>query len=147
MLAFDFKSACADPAAGVRAALASPKGQYIPDFAMWAPETGFDRECVSSNPVTPANQSRLRTPGTRSHRKARQLGLIGQCKQSPSYQIGNEVGQFAESLHGFIELFPFFGVVDRRLFRSSNERPVGSLGCVEIHGLAYVCKAGRVAPV
>jgi hypothetical protein len=32
------------------------RGSDIPDFAMWKAETGFDRECVSSNPVTSATQ-------------------------------------------------------------------------------------------
>jgi hypothetical protein len=41
----------------------------IPDFAMWKAETGFDRECVSSNPVTSHVGDvglRLRSPGDRS---------------------------------------------------------------------------------
>jgi len=31
--------------------------RHIPKFEETHAETGFDRECVSSNPLTPANQS------------------------------------------------------------------------------------------
>jgi hypothetical protein len=45
----------------------------IPDFAMWKAETGFDREWVSSNPVTSATQCAGNMKAREDRIKARHL--------------------------------------------------------------------------
>ena len=80
---------------------------HIPKFANARAETGFDRECVSSNPLTPARQSSLRPRSPRNGRIGRKRGLFTHPASSPGAQIGNLGAAIAESLRPSPQIFPF----------------------------------------
>jgi hypothetical protein len=81
----------------------------VPKFDQPHPETGFDRECVSSNPLTPASQSRCRRCHPSKRRKARYWRAFAIRRRSLDPQIGELAGRFGKSLRPLYRGYSRFG--------------------------------------
>jgi hypothetical protein len=83
---------------------------HIPKLTEGQIETGFDRECVSSNPLTPANQSGHSPTPPDQPRKARIWRAFVHLGKSLGGEIDPGRRQIPESLRPTVLIFPFSGV-------------------------------------
>jgi hypothetical protein len=88
--------------------------RHIPKFGNAHAETGFDRECVSSNPLTPARHSRIRPGSPRNAKYRRKYRIFARAVLSPDSQFADLGAPIAKNLRPPPPIFPFCGDFSRR---------------------------------
>ena len=98
----------------------------FPKFEKTHAETGFDRECVSSNPLAPATHSSVLPGFPRDPGMGRKSRLFAHSLWSPDSRFAELAAEIPESLRPFLQIFPFWGDYRRRRVRSGLPPDEGS---------------------
>jgi hypothetical protein len=98
--------------------------RHIPKFGETHPETGFDRECASSNPLTPASHSKVRETRSPIMRKARQWRAFAPPRSVSTFRIGDLGGPNREKSPPEAANIPVFGRLRSETWFDRDCRPM-----------------------